>query len=128
MRRSSSGPASLVARRLPRVLTVATTTRRLSPSGWPARARQFDKPNASLDEPPRQQTLRHLDAEQKIEHLYLTALSRLPTEDETAQALAFIRQQARHLGLPDDEASDDPRPWAAYCHVMLNLKEFIYLI
>ena len=73
-------------------------------------------------------TLRHLDAEQKIEHLYLTALSRLPTEQETAQALAFIRQQARHLGLPDDDASDDPRPWAAYCHVMLNLKEFIYLI
>ena len=73
-------------------------------------------------------TLRHLDAAQKVDHLFLTALSRPPTEEETTQALAFIREQARHFGLPDDAASDDARPWAAYCHVVFNLKEFIYLI
>ena len=37
-------------------------------------------------------------------------------------------EQARSLELSDETALDDPRPWAAYCHVVFNLKEFIYLI
>ena len=69
-----------------------------------------------------------LDPEEKIAHLYLSALSRTPTVAETENALAFIREQARPYDLADDVAFDDPRPWAAYCHLVLNLKEFIFLI
>ncbi len=69
-----------------------------------------------------------LDPEEKIAHIYLSALSRTPTAAETENALAFIREQARPYNLADDAAFDDPRPWAAYCHVVLNLKEFIFLI
>ena len=72
--------------------------------------------------------LHGLDVDEKIDHIYLTALSRLPTEEERANAIAFIRQQASGYGLSEEEAFDDFRSWAAYCHVVLNLKEFIYLV
>lgn len=72
--------------------------------------------------------LRGLDVDAKIDHIYMTALSRLPTEEERGNAIAFIRQQANGYGLSEEEAFDDLRPWAAYCHVVLNLKEFIYLV
>ena len=72
--------------------------------------------------------LHGLDVDEKIDHIYLTALSRLPTEEERANAIAFIRQQASGYGLSEEEAFDDLRSWAAYCHVVLNLKEFIYLV
>ena len=73
-------------------------------------------------------TMRHLDAEGKIEYIYRRALSRQPTDEETANALQFIRAEARRLELDPETALDDPRPWAVYCHVVLNLKEFIYLV
>ena len=72
--------------------------------------------------------LQGLDVDEKIDHIYLTALSRLPTEEERDNAIAFIRQQANGYGLSEQEAFDDLRSWAAYCHVVLNLKEFIYLV
>ena len=72
--------------------------------------------------------LQGLDVDEKIDHIYLTALSRLPTEEERGNAIAFIRQQASGYGLSEEEAFDDFRSWAAYCHVVLNLKEFIYLV
>ncbi|MXW64744.1 MAG: DUF1553 domain-containing protein [Bacteroidetes bacterium SB0662_bin_6] len=72
--------------------------------------------------------LHGLDVDEKIDHIYLTALSRLPTEEERDNAIAFIRQQANGYGLSEEEAFDDLRSWAAYCHVVLNLKEFIYLV
>ena len=73
-------------------------------------------------------TMHHLDAEGKIEYIYRRALSRLPTAEETANAVQFIEAEARRLALAPEAAMDDPRPWAAYCHVVLNLKEFIYLV
>ena len=73
-------------------------------------------------------TMHHLDAEGKIEYIYRRALSRLPTAEETTNALAFIEAEAHRLELAPETAMDDPRPWAAYCHVVLNLKEFIYLV
>ncbi len=72
--------------------------------------------------------LHDLDVDEKIDHIYLTALSRLPTEEERGNAIAFIRQQTNGYGLSEEEAFDDLRSWAAYCHVVLNLKEFIYLV
>ncbi len=50
-----------------------------------------------------------------IESLYLEAFSRRPTELETERL-------QRYLGERDDEEA-----WADVCHVLINVKEFIYL-
>lgn len=73
-------------------------------------------------------TLDHVDAAQRIEHIYMTALSRPPTGEETTNAIAFIQQQASRLNLTDEQSFGDATVWTAYCHAILNLKEFIYLV
>ena len=50
-----------------------------------------------------------------IESLYLEAFSRKPTREETERLVAFRAGR-------DDEAA-----WADVCHVLFNVKEFIYL-
>ena len=62
------------------------------------------------------------DATQHINGLYETAFSRPPTEAERNAALAFVTQQGQQSGKPDD-----PRIWADLCHVLLNVKEFIFI-
>jgi hypothetical protein len=52
----------------------------------------------------------------RIDRLYLTAFGRPPTEAEAAEALAFLAGQ-----------EDDPRAWADLCHVLVNVKEFVYV-
>jgi len=60
---------------------------------------------------------------QRIEALYQTAFARPPTADETAWAIDFLQEQSlRHGG-----GSDDPRVWADLCHVLINVKEFIFI-
>jgi hypothetical protein len=60
--------------------------------------------------------------EQTIEDLYRTAFARPPRADEVEAAIAFLeRQGARHGG-----GSDDPRAWADLCHVLINVKEFVF--
>ena len=62
-------------------------------------------------------------AEQRVEALYQTAFSRPPTADELASAIDFLQEQSlRHGG-----GSDDPRVWADLCHVLINVKEFIFI-
>jgi len=61
--------------------------------------------------------------EQRIIALYQTAFARPPTEDEIAVAIDFLQQQSlRHGG-----GSDDPRVWTDLCHVLINVKEFIFV-
>jgi hypothetical protein len=52
---------------------------------------------------------------ERIRTLYLEAFSREPTQSETERLITF-------LGERDDEAI-----WADVCHVLFNVKEFIYL-
>jgi hypothetical protein len=61
--------------------------------------------------------------EQRINQLYLAAFSRPATNEEIAVAADFIRQQSVDRNLPED----DKRLWADLCHVLVNVKEFIYL-
>jgi len=61
--------------------------------------------------------------EQRIETLYQTAFARPPTADELATAIDFLQEQSlRHGG-----GSDDPRVWTDLCHVLINVKEFIFI-
>ena len=61
--------------------------------------------------------------EQRIAALYQTAFARPPTDDETASAIDFLQQQSLRHG----SGSDDPRVWTDLCHVLINVKEFIFV-
>jgi hypothetical protein len=58
---------------------------------------------------------------QRITRMFEAALARLPSDTELADALVFIEQQSRGYG-----RADDSRAWIDLCHVLLNVKEFIY--
>ncbi len=67
-------------------------------------------------------------AEQRIESMYLTAFARRPTDREKFEAWSFL---SSYLGSPPDAKADPnkaPREaWTDLCHVLFNVKEFIYV-
>ncbi|MDA1053052.1 MAG: PSD1 and planctomycete cytochrome C domain-containing protein [Planctomycetota bacterium] len=65
--------------------------------------------------------------ESRINAMYLAAFARPPSEQEIAAGTEFLRQQSESLGLTDVQAVDDERVWADFCHVLLNVKEFVFL-
>jgi len=58
----------------------------------------------------------------RIERLYESAFGRLPTEEESARAVAFVESWASVGG-----SADDPRLWSELCHALVNVKEFVFL-
>ena len=71
-----------------------------------------------------ERTLANLpDAAQRIDSLYRTAFGRPPTSEEASAAQEFIVEQAQSYGV----SPDDRQVWKDMCHVLVNLKEFIYL-
>jgi hypothetical protein len=60
---------------------------------------------------------------ERISALYESAFGRLPTEQELAEGVAFIASQADEYAAHDS----DPRIWADYCHVLFNVKEFVFV-
>ena len=67
------------------------------------------------------------DAAGRIRQLYQEAFAREPSEEESGAALTFLEQQAAEYKLPSAEAGTDERPWADLCHVLMNVKEFIFI-
>ncbi len=67
------------------------------------------------------------DANARIETMYLLAFARRPTEEERAAALTFLDQQGKELNLAPDDARNHPQTWADLCHVMFNVKEFVFV-
>jgi hypothetical protein len=65
--------------------------------------------------------------EQRIEHLFATALGRQPSADEVQSLVEFIDDQAEAYALPPAARSTDQRLWADLCHVLINAKEFLYI-
>ncbi len=59
---------------------------------------------------------------QRIAGMYETAFGRPPSETELTDSLTFLEEQAKTYG-----KTDDPRAWADLCHVLFNVKEFIFL-
>ena len=72
--------------------------------------------------------LKELSVEERIAYMYRIAFSREVTPDESAEAVAFLENQAATLELPADAVLYDARIWTPYCHAMFNMKEFIYLL
>jgi hypothetical protein len=56
-----------------------------------------------------------------LNRLYETAFARLPTADERALAREFLRPSKVN------ETAEGEKAWAELCHVLLNVKEFLYV-
>ncbi len=65
----------------------------------------------------------HTDGAHRIDSLYRTAFGRPPTAEEMIAANDFIVEQSQSYGV----STDDRQVWKDLCHVLVNLKEFIYL-
>ncbi|MBI1904524.1 MAG: DUF1553 domain-containing protein [Planctomycetia bacterium] len=63
---------------------------------------------------------------ERIAWLYETALSRPPSDEEVQSAMSFLENQAAELGL-SGERRDDVRLWVDLCHVIFNVKEFVFV-
>jgi mono/diheme cytochrome c family protein len=64
------------------------------------------------------------DAEARIDQLYREAFARLPSNDERSAAVEFLKLQQTSYGANN---ADDLRAWTDLCHVLFNVKEFIYI-
>ena len=71
--------------------------------------------------------LPNLTEAQRVELMYQEAFARKPTEAERAAALEFLDQQGAEYRLPAEQARRDARVWSDLGHVLVNVKEFIYL-
>jgi hypothetical protein len=65
--------------------------------------------------------------EQRIEHLFATALGRQPSAQEVQSLVEFIDEQAEAYALPPAARGSDQRLWTDLCHVLINAKEFLYI-
>ena len=65
----------------------------------------------------------HLKPEERVNELYLTAFSRPPDATERQEALEFLKQQE----LLNGPAAGTEKSWSDFCHVLFNVKEFIFL-
>ncbi|HEX4613100.1 MAG TPA: PSD1 and planctomycete cytochrome C domain-containing protein [Urbifossiella sp.] len=61
-------------------------------------------------------------ADERVTRMYEAAFGRAPAAEERATAAAFLAEQAREYGRPDD-----PRAWADLAHALFNAKEFIFI-
>ena len=68
-----------------------------------------------------------LSDRERIEQLFLRALTRPPTTAEGGQMLALLQTQAAARDLSGDAARLDPALWADACHVVFMMKEFIHV-
>ncbi|SVB52214.1 uncharacterized protein METZ01_LOCUS205068, partial [marine metagenome] len=59
----------------------------------------------------------------RIRAAYVTAFGRQPSNEEEQSAEAFLQSQAKVHG----EAKPGEKAWADFCHVIFNVKEFIFL-
>ncbi len=70
---------------------------------------------------------KELSSEERIDQIYQSAFSRSPTSRELSDALAFLEEQISEHGLSNEKGFADERVWADLCHVMMNVKEFIFI-
>jgi hypothetical protein len=68
-----------------------------------------------------------LDVPSRMRRMYVEAFARPPTQSELDTAQSFLDRHGEELGVPPERRGDDLRLWADLAHVMMNLKEFIFL-
>jgi hypothetical protein len=62
-----------------------------------------------------------------IARAYFIALSRLPTENEERDALAFLGEQARSYAETGDPKDAELLALGDFCQVLMSLNEFVYV-
>jgi hypothetical protein len=69
------------------------------------------------------------DASERIDRLYNEAFGRPPTPAESAAGLAFLASRRTNPTPGGSQTPDESnvRAWADLCHVLINVKEFIYV-
>ncbi len=65
--------------------------------------------------------------EQRIEKIYRTAFGRSASAEEQGRAQEFLRIQAGEYGVSGEAWQKDGRVWADFCHVVFNVKEFVFV-
>jgi hypothetical protein len=65
--------------------------------------------------------------EQRVEEIYLAAFARPPGAEERTKALAFLQKQGVAYGITPAQCWQNEKVWADLCHVVFNLKEFIFV-
>jgi len=70
----------------------------------------------------RQVTAAFSDPTQRVREFYVTAFGREPSADESVAALSFVEGQSAAYG-----HANDPRAWQDLAHVLLNVKEFVFV-
>jgi len=66
-------------------------------------------------------------AEARLVKIYATAFGRAMTAKEKEEALNFLKQQGAEYGLAEGAWQNEVRVWADYCHVIFNVKEFVFV-
>ncbi len=59
--------------------------------------------------------------QQRLDQLYLTAFARRPSATESSEAITFLNSQGA------DRPENQRAAWSNLCHVMFNLKEFVFV-
>ena len=71
---------------------------------------------------------RKLETGQAIETLYREAIGRAPSDEEKRQAMDFLKVQAAELGFGEQPSeAQQLELWRDLCHILFNVKEFIYI-
>ena len=70
----------------------------------------------------------HPDIDQRISLLYLEAYARAPATDELEDAKQILSELANSHELPSTQIKDNLMIWSDFCHILINAKEFIYLL
>jgi len=65
--------------------------------------------------------------EQRIDDLYLAAFARPATDAERQRAIRFLHAQLEAYDQPADKLGTHVPTWADLCHVLFNVKEFIFI-
>lgn len=70
----------------------------------------------------------HLDDSSRIRHLYQQALSRLPTDDEQQVLRTYLHDRRKiYSDMSWATQRIEEQTWEDMCHVMFNVKEFVFL-
>jgi hypothetical protein len=64
---------------------------------------------------------------ERVRAMYLSAFAREPGEAEMEAALTFLNQQSDELKLRPDDGQNNEQLWADLAHVLINVKEFVFI-
>ena len=63
----------------------------------------------------------------RVESAFRTAFGRAGEESEIDALMEFLVAQGETHGLDSESTTDDQKLWRDFCHVLFNMKEFIYI-